>query len=129
MMGWSCMAEAVAPATGQDCHVYHSRGKRGRERQHQLTGLGAGAAWLVPLKEASDRRVKTIVYTSVPCVPGTAENMATELGISNGSPETLIYTRRSKTAVMPYSTSELHSKPLPTRSISASQKAYSSARS
>ncbi|KAJ6607151.1 hypothetical protein B0H10DRAFT_2072985, partial [Mycena sp. CBHHK59/15] len=115
MMGWSCMAEAVAPVTGQDCH-------RGRERQHQLTGLGAGAAWLVPLKEASDQRGKLEVYTSVPCMPGTAENMATELGISNGSLETLIYTRRSKTAVMPYSTSELHSRPLPTRSISASQR-------
>jgi hypothetical protein len=51
----SNMAEAFATATGQDCHVYHSRDTRGcgRKRQ-QITGLAAEAAWSVPVKEAND---------------------------------------------------------------------------
>ncbi|KAJ6476584.1 hypothetical protein DFH09DRAFT_879636, partial [Mycena vulgaris] len=83
------MAEAFAAATGQDCHAYHSRDTRGGGRkQRQLTGLAAEAAWSVPVKEANDLGGK------VPYVPGMVvfctENLATELGTSNGSPGTLI---------------------------------------
>ncbi|KAJ6465352.1 hypothetical protein C8R45DRAFT_424089 [Mycena sanguinolenta] len=83
------MAEAFATATGQECHVYHSMDTRGRGRKRrQLTGLAAEAAWSVPVKEANDLGGK------VPYVPGMAvfctENLATELGISNGSPGTLV---------------------------------------
>ncbi|KAJ7074949.1 hypothetical protein B0H15DRAFT_765529, partial [Mycena belliarum] len=83
------MAEAFAAATGQVYHVYHSYDTRGRgKRRKQLTGLAAEAAWLVPVKEANDLGGK------VPYLPGMAvfctENLATELGISNGSPGTLV---------------------------------------
>ncbi|KAJ6555379.1 hypothetical protein DFH09DRAFT_856787, partial [Mycena vulgaris] len=83
------MAEAFATATGQQCHAYHSRDTRGRGRkQRQLTDLAAEAAWSVPVKEANDLGGK------VPYIPGMAvfctENLATELGISNGSPGTLV---------------------------------------
>ncbi|KAJ6573556.1 hypothetical protein DFH09DRAFT_870802, partial [Mycena vulgaris] len=83
------MAEAFATATGQECHVYHSMDTRGWGRkQRQLAGLAAEAAWSLPVKEANDLGGK------VPYVPGMAvfctENPATELGISNGSPGTLV---------------------------------------
>ena len=49
------MAEAFATATGQGCHVYHSRDTRGRGgNRQQLAGLAAEAAWAVPVKEAND---------------------------------------------------------------------------
>ncbi|KAJ7825029.1 hypothetical protein B0H14DRAFT_2821490, partial [Mycena olivaceomarginata] len=83
------MAEAFTTATGQDCHTYHSRDTRGRGRKRkQLTGLAAEAAWSVPVKEANDLGGK------VPYIPGMpvfcTENLVTELGISNGSPGTLV---------------------------------------
>ncbi|KAJ7156575.1 hypothetical protein C8R43DRAFT_840810, partial [Mycena crocata] len=84
------MAEAFATATGQKCHFYHSRDTRGRGRkQRQLAGLAVEAAWALPVKEANDLGGKVVPY-----VPGMAvfctENLATELGISNGSPGTLV---------------------------------------
>ncbi|KAJ7203934.1 hypothetical protein C8J57DRAFT_966754, partial [Mycena rebaudengoi] len=85
------MAKAFATATDQECHVYHSKDTRGRggtRRRRQLTGLAAEVAWAIPVKEANDLGGK------VPYVPGMpvfcTENIATELGISNGSPGTLI---------------------------------------
>ncbi|KAJ7262008.1 hypothetical protein C8J57DRAFT_1030139, partial [Mycena rebaudengoi] len=83
------MAKAFATATDQECHVYHSKDTRGRGgRRRQLTGLAAEVAWAIPVKEANDLGGK------VPYVPGMpvfcTENIATELGISNGSPGTLI---------------------------------------
>ncbi|KAJ7936504.1 hypothetical protein B0H13DRAFT_2226783 [Mycena leptocephala] len=88
------MAAAFATATGQDCHIYHSRDTRGRGRKRQqLTGLAAEAAWSVPVKEANDLGGKVLI-PEVPYVPGMAvfctENLATELGIVNGSPGTLV---------------------------------------
>ncbi|KAJ7191907.1 hypothetical protein B0H12DRAFT_968789, partial [Mycena haematopus] len=84
------MAEAFAAATGQGCHVYHSRDTRGRGgKRQQLTGLAAEAAWALPVKDANDLGGKVVPY-----IPGMAvfctENIATELGISNGSPGTLV---------------------------------------
>ncbi|KAJ7434456.1 hypothetical protein B0H11DRAFT_2235573 [Mycena galericulata] len=83
------MAEAFAAATGQGCHIYHSKDTRGRGgKRRQLTGLVAEVAWAIPVKEANDLGGK------VPYVPGMpvfcTENIATELGISNGSPGTLV---------------------------------------
>ncbi|KAJ6529961.1 hypothetical protein DFH09DRAFT_818955, partial [Mycena vulgaris] len=83
------MAETFATATGQGCHIYHAKDTRGRGRKHQqLTGLAAEAAWTIPVKEANDLGGK------VPYLPGMpvfcTENIATELGISNGSPGTLV---------------------------------------
>ncbi|KAJ7099919.1 hypothetical protein B0H15DRAFT_737554, partial [Mycena belliarum] len=83
------MAEAFAVATGQEYHTYHSYDTRGRGRKRkQLTGLAAEAAWAVPVKEANDLGGK------VPYMPGMTvfctENLATELGISNGSPGTVV---------------------------------------
>ncbi|KAJ7036466.1 hypothetical protein C8F04DRAFT_930822, partial [Mycena alexandri] len=83
------MAKVFAAATGQDYHIYYSRDTRGRGRKReQLTGLAAEAAWSVPVKDANDLGGK------VPYLPGMAvfctENLATELGISNGSPGTLV---------------------------------------
>ncbi|KAJ7190789.1 hypothetical protein B0H12DRAFT_958898, partial [Mycena haematopus] len=83
------MAEAFATATGQGCYIYHSKDTRGRgKKRRQLMGLAAEAAWAVPVKEAKDLGGK------VPYLPGMpvfcTENIATELGISNGSPGTLI---------------------------------------
>jgi hypothetical protein len=53
-----------------------------------LAGLVVEIAWSIPVKEANDLGGK------VPYVPGMAvfctENIATELGISNGSPGTLV---------------------------------------
>ncbi|KAJ6622259.1 hypothetical protein B0H10DRAFT_2214622 [Mycena sp. CBHHK59/15] len=57
-------------------------------KKRQLSGLAAEVAWSIPVKEANDLGGK------VPFVPGMpvfcTENIATELGISNGSPGTLI---------------------------------------
>ncbi|KAJ6459328.1 hypothetical protein C8R45DRAFT_779589, partial [Mycena sanguinolenta] len=83
------MAKAFANATGQGYHLYHSKDTRGRGRnRYQLTGLAAEAAWAMPVKEANDLGGK------VPYIPGMpvfcTENIATELGISNGSPGILI---------------------------------------
>ncbi|KAJ6597606.1 hypothetical protein DFH09DRAFT_868187, partial [Mycena vulgaris] len=83
------MAEAFAASTGQGCPIYHSKDTRGRGgKRRQLTGLVAEVAWAVPVKEANDLGGK------VPYVPGMpvfcTENIATELGISNGSPGTLV---------------------------------------
>ncbi|KAJ6530621.1 hypothetical protein B0H19DRAFT_1273619 [Mycena capillaripes] len=81
-------AEAFAAATGQGCHVYHAKDNRvgGRKRRQLNTGLVAEVAWAVPVKEANDLGRK------VPYVPGMpvfcTENIATELGISKGSPGT-----------------------------------------
>ncbi|KAJ6605880.1 hypothetical protein B0H10DRAFT_1820159 [Mycena sp. CBHHK59/15] len=83
------MAEAFAVATGQEYHVYHSRDTRGRcRRRKQLTGLAAEAAWLVPVKEANDlggKRSQKPAGFRVSIVWA-----CTELGISNGSPGTLV---------------------------------------
>jgi hypothetical protein len=102
------MAKAFATATDQECHVYHSKDTRGRGgRRRQLTGLAAEVAWAIPVKEANDLGGKVpfqvvILFSfthqkgekKVPYVPGMpvfcTENIATELGISNGSPGTLI---------------------------------------
>ncbi|KAJ7218929.1 hypothetical protein C8J57DRAFT_1015085, partial [Mycena rebaudengoi] len=93
------MAKAFAAATGQDCHIYYSRDTRGRGRKRkQLTGLAAEAAWSVPVKEANDLGGKQFFFAhripQVPYLPGMpvfcTENLATELGISNGSPGTLL---------------------------------------
>ncbi|KAJ7242279.1 hypothetical protein C8J57DRAFT_1024501, partial [Mycena rebaudengoi] len=83
------MAEAFATVTGQECHAYHALDTRGRgQKRRQLTGLTAEVAWSIPVKEANDLGGK------VPYVPGMpvfcTENIATELGISNGSPGTLV---------------------------------------
>ncbi|KAJ7101721.1 hypothetical protein C8R44DRAFT_543196, partial [Mycena epipterygia] len=82
-------AEAFAIATGQEYEFYHAKDTRGRGRKkRQLSGLAAEVAWSIPVKEANDLGGK------VPFVPGMpvfcTENIATELGISNGSPGTLI---------------------------------------
>ncbi|KAJ7236582.1 hypothetical protein B0H12DRAFT_961325, partial [Mycena haematopus] len=83
------MAKAFATATGQSCHLYHSKDTRGRGRkQLQLAGVAAEVAWAVPVKEANDLggKVPYVLGTPVFCT----ENIATELGISNGSPGTII---------------------------------------
>jgi hypothetical protein len=53
-----------------------------------LVGLAAEAAWAVPVKKAKD------LGSQVPFLPGVpifcTENIATELGILNGSPGTLV---------------------------------------
>ncbi|KAJ6505147.1 hypothetical protein C8R45DRAFT_787660, partial [Mycena sanguinolenta] len=83
------MAEAFATATGQGCNVYHSRDTRGRGRKRQqLAGLAAEAAWAVPVKEANDLGGKVPYVPRMPVF--CTENIATELGISNGSPGTLV---------------------------------------
>ncbi|KAJ7775635.1 hypothetical protein DFH07DRAFT_700662, partial [Mycena maculata] len=82
-------AEAFASATGQEYQLYHAKDTRGRGRnKRQLSGLAAEVAWSIPVKEANDLGGK------VPFVPGMpvfcTENIATELGISNGSLGTLV---------------------------------------
>ncbi|KAJ8079938.1 hypothetical protein PM082_016763 [Marasmius tenuissimus] len=83
------MAVAFASATDQDSYMYYSKDMIGRGgKKRQLTGLAAEVAWSVPVKEAND------LGGRVPYVPGMpvfcTENIATELGISNGSPGTLV---------------------------------------
>jgi hypothetical protein len=54
--------EAFAAATGQGCHIYHSKDTRGRGgKRRQLTGLVAEVAWAVPVKEANDLGGKVFV--------------------------------------------------------------------
>ncbi|KAJ7209878.1 hypothetical protein B0H12DRAFT_964388, partial [Mycena haematopus] len=83
------MAQAFANVSKQEFHLYHAKDTRGRgSKKHQLTGLAAEIAWSIPVKDAND------LGGRVPYVPGMpvfcTENIATELGISNGSPGTLV---------------------------------------
>jgi hypothetical protein len=78
------MADAFAMETGQEYHIYYSRDLKGCGRsKRQLTGLAAEVAWDIPVKEANDLGGHMLY------IPGMAvfctENIATELGISNGS--------------------------------------------
>ncbi|KAJ6492011.1 hypothetical protein C8R45DRAFT_786614, partial [Mycena sanguinolenta] len=83
------MAQAFAKITGQEFHLYYAKDTRGRgSKKYQLTGIAAEIAWSIPVKEAND------LGGRVPYMPGMpvfcTENIATELGISNGSPGTLV---------------------------------------
>jgi hypothetical protein len=85
-----CMSRALAEATSQECPLYHSRDMVGRGRaRRQLAGRAAEAAWSLPVKKAND------LGGRVPYLPGMpvfcTENIATELGVSNGSPGTIIH--------------------------------------
>jgi hypothetical protein len=83
------MVGAFAGATGQDCDIYHAKDMKGRgSNKRQLMGLAAEIAWAVPVKKANDLggRMPYILGMPVFCT----ENIATELGISNGSPGTLV---------------------------------------
>ncbi|KAJ3881168.1 hypothetical protein F5051DRAFT_290444, partial [Lentinula edodes] len=82
-------AKAFARATGQEFHVYHSTDTRGRGKNKKvIKGVAAEAAWRIPVKDAQDLGGK------VPYIPGMpvfgTENIATELGLSNGSLGTLV---------------------------------------
>jgi hypothetical protein len=87
------MCKAFAESTGQGFYVYYSmdtiasgRGK-GSERI-QLRNLCREAAWNVRYKKADD------LGGRLPLIPGMpvflVKNLATELGLSNGTPGTLV---------------------------------------
>ncbi|KAL0563695.1 hypothetical protein V5O48_018369, partial [Marasmius crinis-equi] len=83
------MAKAFAAATEQDYHLYYANDTRGcGHKKRQLKGLAAEVAWSVPVKEVNN------LGGRVPFVPGMpvfcTGNIATELGISNGSPGKLV---------------------------------------
>ncbi|KAJ6487301.1 hypothetical protein DFH09DRAFT_1252834 [Mycena vulgaris] len=82
------MAEAFAAVTGQGCHLPFEGYEGTRGKRRQLAGLVAEVAWAIPVKEANDLGGK------MPYVPGMpvfcTENIAIEMGISNGSPGTLV---------------------------------------
>ncbi|KAJ7441986.1 hypothetical protein FB451DRAFT_981501, partial [Mycena latifolia] len=83
------MAEAFATATGQEYHVYHLKDTRGRgAKKRRLAGLAAEVAWSIPVKDAKDLGGKVPYVQGIPVF--CTENIATELGISNGSPGTLV---------------------------------------
>jgi hypothetical protein len=84
------MSEALAEATCQEFPLYHSHNVVGHGRQkHQLTGLAAEAAWALPVKKVND------LGGCIPYLPGMpvfcTENIATELGVSNGSAGTIVH--------------------------------------
>jgi ATP-dependent DNA helicase PIF1 len=83
------MAEVFAEVTGQPCNIYHAMDTRGRgSKKAQLAGLVAEVSWAIPVKDANDLGGK------VPYMPGMSvfctENIATELGLSNGSPGVIV---------------------------------------
>ncbi|KAL0057239.1 hypothetical protein AAF712_016126, partial [Marasmius tenuissimus] len=83
------MAQAFVTTTKQECHIYYANDMKGRGRKRQqLKDLAAEAAWSVPVKEADDLGGQMPYTPSMPVF--CMENIATELGISNGSPGTLV---------------------------------------
>ncbi|KAJ3804914.1 hypothetical protein F5876DRAFT_10838, partial [Lentinula aff. lateritia] len=82
-------AKAFANATGQEFCIYHSTDTRGRGKNKKvIKSIASEAAWRIPVKDAQDLGGK------VPYIPGMpvfgTENIATELGLSNGSLGTLV---------------------------------------
>ncbi|KAJ3871466.1 hypothetical protein F5051DRAFT_302021, partial [Lentinula edodes] len=82
-------AKAFARVTGQEFHICHSTDTRGRGKNKKvIKGIAAEAAWKIPVKDAQNLGGK------VPYIPGmpvfATENIATELGLSNGSLGTLV---------------------------------------
>ncbi|EEB93395.1 hypothetical protein MPER_07952 [Moniliophthora perniciosa FA553] len=78
------MSQTFAAATGQELHVYHAKDMIGRGRKRrQLNNLAREAAWAVPTKKAGDLGGRVMYVPGMPVF--CTENIATELGISNGS--------------------------------------------
>jgi hypothetical protein len=94
-------SKAFAETTGQGFHVYHSmdtipNGRGKGSVRVQLRNLCREAAWNLPFKDTAD------LGGRLPLIPGMpvflVKNLATELGLSNGSPGTLVsvkYTTQS----------------------------------
>ena len=82
-------AEAFARATGYSFHLYYALDTVGNGRnRRELINQAAEAAWNTPVKSANDLSGK------LPIIPGMpifiTENIATELGLSNGSQGVLV---------------------------------------
>ncbi|KAJ7597968.1 hypothetical protein C8J56DRAFT_750841, partial [Mycena floridula] len=82
--------QAFAQATGQEFAVYYAEDSVGRGRKHVvLTGQNAEDAWNTPLKsEAHDLSGRLALVIVMPIF--IVENLAVELGVSNGSGGTLV---------------------------------------
>ena len=81
--------KAFAEATNQPFHLYHSFDYTSKGRKKKvLRNAAAEAAWAAPIKAAKNLSGK------LPLIPGMpvflVENIATELGLSNGSEGTLV---------------------------------------
>ncbi|KAE8243843.1 hypothetical protein A4X13_0g6923 [Tilletia indica] len=78
------MSESFAALSGQDYWVYHSLDKVGKgHKQKVLRHAAAESAWAIPPKHASDLHGRLPLLIGMPVF--CTENIATELGISNGS--------------------------------------------
>ncbi|KAE8218468.1 hypothetical protein CF319_g7667 [Tilletia indica] len=78
------MAKAFAQTSNQQFHYYHSEDKIGKGRaQRTLQNMAARAAWDVAAKKAGDLSGRLPLLMGMPVF--CTENIATELGISNGS--------------------------------------------
>ncbi|KAF8592083.1 hypothetical protein K439DRAFT_1244574, partial [Ramaria rubella] len=82
-------SRAFAGATNQEFHFYYSSDTKGLGKcKHLLQNAAAIAAWNAPVKSAGD------LSGCLPLIPGMpvflTVNLATELGLSNGSEGTLV---------------------------------------
>ncbi|KAL9939763.1 hypothetical protein V8E36_001580 [Tilletia maclaganii] len=83
------MAEAFAVASGQELHFYYATDKIGRgNAQRALKNAAAAAAWAIPPKKAGDLCGRLPLLRGMPVF--CTENIATELGICNGSSRSVV---------------------------------------
>ncbi|KAJ7180909.1 hypothetical protein C8R46DRAFT_846742, partial [Mycena filopes] len=84
------MTQAFAAATGQEFAIYYAKDMVGRGRNKTLlTGQNARDAWNTPIKSlAEDLSGRLALVIGMPIF--IVENIAVELGVSNGSGGTLI---------------------------------------
>ncbi|KAJ7745329.1 hypothetical protein B0H16DRAFT_1273452, partial [Mycena metata] len=84
------MTQAFAGATGQEFAVYYAKDTVGRGRNKtELAGQNARDAWDTPIKSlAEDLSGRLALVIGMPIF--VVDNIAVELGISNGSGGTLV---------------------------------------
>ncbi|KIJ25642.1 hypothetical protein M422DRAFT_122480, partial [Sphaerobolus stellatus SS14] len=82
-------AKAFAAATGQEFHFYYSEDSYGKgKKKKKLQNMAAEAAWNARVKDAGDMGGRLPLLPGMPCF--LTENIATELGLSNGSEGTVV---------------------------------------